>query len=82
MRDPIVNQKGDTRVGKKMVRLPRCGVGGHNDGWIRIKGSGGEIGIGHQRDMGSEVVTCCQMKLIRISDKFTLDKKNAEVWCY
>ena len=58
-----MNEEGHPRVGQKMVGFPRGRVGGHDDCWMRVEGSGREIGIRHERNMGGEIVTCCQMKL-------------------
>lgn len=61
---PVMHQQGNTGVAQQVVGLPRGGVGGHDDGRIRVVGSRGKIGVGHKGNMGSQVVTCCQMKLI------------------
>lgn len=48
-----------------MIGLSGCGVRGHDDGRVGVERGGGEVGVGHQRNMGSElIVTCCQMELI------------------
>lgn len=59
-----MNQERDTRVGQEMVCLARCGVGGHDNGRVGVKGGGRKVGIGHQRDMRREIVACCQMQLM------------------
>lgn len=59
-----MHQQGNARVRQQVVGLARCGVGRHDDGWVRVVGSRGEVCVGHEGDMGSEVVTCCQMELI------------------
>lgn len=52
-----------------MVGLSGCGVGGHDDGRVGVERGGGEVGVGHERNMGSEfIVTCRQMKLIDVHD--------------
>lgn len=63
MRDPIVNQQRYARVVDQVQSLLRRRIGGHDDYWSWIKGSGGEVGVVHEGDMGEEVIACCEMKL-------------------
>lgn len=59
MRDPIVNQQGDTRVVDEVQSLLRRWIGGHDDHRSWTKGSGGKVGVIHQGDVGEEVIACC-----------------------
>lgn len=58
-----MDEQGDSRISQEMVCFPRRWVGGHYDRWMRVERSRREIGIRHERDVGGEVITCCQMKL-------------------
>lgn len=47
-----------------MVGFTGGRIGGHDDGWEWVKRGRGEVGIGHERDVGGEVfVACSEMEL-------------------
>lgn len=47
-----------------MVGFTGRRIGGHDDGWEWVKRGRGEVGIGHERDVGGEVfVACSEMEL-------------------
>lgn len=48
VRDPVVDEEGDSGVGEEMVGFTGGRVGGHDDGWEGVIGGRGEVGIGHE----------------------------------
>ena len=50
-----------------MVGFAGGGIGGHDNCRVRVKRSRGEIGIGHERNVGGEAIACCQMELGGVS---------------
>lgn len=47
-----MDEEGDTGIGKEVVGFAGGGVGGHDDCWVRVEGGGGEVGVGHEGDVG------------------------------
>lgn len=58
-----MNQERDLGIGHEMVGFAGGGVRGHDNRRVRVERSRGEVGIGHERNVRSEAVACCQMKL-------------------
>ena len=59
-----MDEEGDSGVGEEMVGFTGGRIGGHDDGWEWVKRGRGEVGIGHERDVGGEVfVACSEMEL-------------------
>lgn len=66
MRDPVVHQEGNARVGDEVCGLLGGRVCGHDDCWVRREGCFGEIGVVHEGDMRGRMGregACCEMKL-------------------
>jgi len=61
VRDPVVDEEGDVRVGDQVERLLRGGVGGHDYGWGGGVGRRREVRIIHERDVWVQVRACRKM---------------------
>lgn len=47
-----MNEQRDARVVDEIESLFGRGVRGHDDYWVGMKRSGGQVGVIHQRDVG------------------------------
>lgn len=60
-----MDQERDSRVRKEVEGLAGSGIGCHDDGRVRTEWGRGEVGVGHQGDVGSLAVAGSKMELGR-----------------
>ena len=61
MRDPVVNEQGDSRVVYQIHSFLRRWICSHNDDGVGVERCRGEVRVVHERDVGKHSIACCEV---------------------